>query len=273
MDPSVQGTGQLVLSRASAAPNRLPPVVSLAPWLWRQRMHCPARKQLCRPGHQHRSSVVLLDPELGTAVGQSGRPAAGLYLQERLVKLDGVRLALVQPLSSLCRTEHADHAPPGQRQYPGLLLFLRQQRHVLFALSARPKYAGGQRDHRVDGDPARRHELQVRQHGGAASIGNRAGVRWTLTWDAAFDLVQAIQGPLGRRTSFVYNASNFVRRIVDPGGRITTLTVNASSDLTQIVSPQLCVISLIYDGSHHLLAWRIPWVTGRRSFTSHPGLV
>ena len=76
------------------------------------------------------------------------------------------------------------------------------------------------------------------------SIGNRAGVRWTLTWDAAFDLVQAIQGPLGRRTSFVYNASNFVRRIVDPGGRITTLTVNASSDLTQIVSPQLCVTSL-----------------------------
>ena len=31
MDPSVQGTGQFVLSRASAAPNRLPPVVSLPP--------------------------------------------------------------------------------------------------------------------------------------------------------------------------------------------------------------------------------------------------
>ena len=53
------------------------------------------------------------------------------------------------------------------------------------------------------------------------TIRNRAGVRWTLTWDAGFDLVQAIQGPFGRRTSFVYNASSFVKRIVDPGGRIT----------------------------------------------------
>ena len=84
------------------------------------------------------------------------------------------------------------------------------------------------------------------------SIGNRAGVRWTLTWDGAFDFVQAIQGPLGRRTTFVYNASNFLRRIVDPGGRITTLTVNASSNLSQIISPELCVSSFIYDSSHHV---------------------
>ena len=90
------------------------------------------------------------------------------------------------------------------------------------------------------------------------TIRNRAGVRWTLTWDSGFNLVQAIQGPFGRRTSFVYNASSFVKRIVEPGGRITSLTVNANSDLAQIVSPQLCVTSFIYDGSHHLHAWVNP---------------
>ena len=68
------------------------------------------------------------------------------------------------------------------------------------------------------------------------TIRNRAGVRWTMTWDAGFNLVQAIQGPLGRRTSFSYNASNLIRRIQDPGGRIITLTVNANQDLTQIVN-------------------------------------
>ena len=90
------------------------------------------------------------------------------------------------------------------------------------------------------------------------TIRNRAGVRWTLTWDGGSNFVQAIQEPLGRRTSFVYNASNFVRRIVDPGGRITTLTVSASNDLTQIISPELCVTSFVYDGSHHLRAWVNP---------------
>src|SRR5207248_7721006 len=62
------------------------------------------------------------------------------------------------------------------------------------------------------------------------TIRNRAGIRWTLAWDAGFNLVQAIVGPLGRRTSLAYNASNLVRRIQDPGGRITTLTINANQD-------------------------------------------
>ena len=34
------------------------------------------------------------------------------------------------------------------------------------------------------------------------TIRNRAGVRWTLVWDGGFNLVQAIQAPFGRRTSF-----------------------------------------------------------------------
>ncbi len=98
------------------------------------------------------------------------------------------------------------------------------------------------------------------------TIRNKANVRWTLTWDSGFNLVQAIQGPFGRRTSFTYTGSNLIRRIQDPGGRITTLTVNANKDLTQIVSPELCVTSLIYDGSHNLLAWVNP-LGDRTSFT------
>ena len=91
-----------------------------------------------------------------------------------------------------------------------------------------------------------------------SAIANRANVRWTMIWDAGFNHVQAIQGPLGRRTTFIYNASNFVKRIVDPGGRITTLTVNANSDLSRIISPELCTTTFVYDGSHHLVAWINP---------------
>ena len=39
------------------------------------------------------------------------------------------------------------------------------------------------------------------------SIRNRAGVRWTLTWDSGFNLVQHIDGPFSRRTTFAYLCS------------------------------------------------------------------
>ena len=102
------------------------------------------------------------------------------------------------------------------------------------------------------------------------TIRNRAGIRWTLTWDSGFDLVQSIQAPLGRRTTFTYNASSLIRRIVDPGGRITTLTVNANTDLSQIISPELCVTTFLYDGSHHLTAWVNP-LGDRTSFIYQSG--
>ena len=98
------------------------------------------------------------------------------------------------------------------------------------------------------------------------TIRNQAGVRWTLTWDSGFNTVQHIDGPLGRRTSFAYNASNLLRRIQDPGGRITTVTVNANTDLTQIISPELCVTTLLYDNAHHLVAWVNP-LGDRTSFS------
>ena len=91
-----------------------------------------------------------------------------------------------------------------------------------------------------------------------ATIRNNAGVRWTLTWNAGFALVQSIVGPFGRRTSFTYNASNNITRIQQPDGRITSLTVNASNNLVKIVTPELCTTSLVYDGSHDLVAWIDP---------------
>ena len=103
-----------------------------------------------------------------------------------------------------------------------------------------------------------------------SSIANKAGLRWTLTWDSGFNLVQAIKGPLGRTTSFTYNASSFITRIQDPGGRITSLTVDANSNLTRIISPELCTTSLIYDGSHNLLSWVSP-LGDRTSFIYSSG--
>jgi RHS repeat-associated protein len=90
------------------------------------------------------------------------------------------------------------------------------------------------------------------------SIRNRAGVRWTLTWDSGFNLVQSINGPFSRRTSFAYDSSSHLRRIQDPGGRITTVTVSASGNLTRIISPGLCITSFVYSSANTLLAWVNP---------------
>ncbi len=94
--------------------------------------------------------------------------------------------------------------------------------------------------------------------GQLATIRNNAGVRWTLTWNSGATLVQHIDGPFGRRTSFTYNASNSITRIQDPSGRITSLTVNASGNLVRIVTPELCSTSLVYDSNNDLIAWVDP---------------
>ena len=90
------------------------------------------------------------------------------------------------------------------------------------------------------------------------TIRNNAGVRWTLTWNAGFTLVQHIDGPLGRRTSFTYDGSNNIRRIQDPSGRITSLSVNSSSNLVRIVTPELCTTSLVYNTNNAPTAWIDP---------------
>jgi YD repeat-containing protein len=95
------------------------------------------------------------------------------------------------------------------------------------------------------------------------TIRNNAGVRWTLTWNSGFTLVEHIDGPLGRRTSFAYDGSNNIRRIQDPSGRITSLTVNAGN-LVRIVTPELCTTSLVYNSTNSLAAWIDP--LGLRTF-------
>jgi YD repeat-containing protein len=95
-------------------------------------------------------------------------------------------------------------------------------------------------------------------NGALQSVRNRAGVRWTLTWDSGFNLVQHIDGPFGRRTTFAYDAASHLKRIQDPGGRITSVTVNASGNLSRIISPGLCITTLVYASSRQLLAWVNP---------------
>ena len=100
-----------------------------------------------------------------------------------------------------------------------------------------------------------------------SSMANKAGLRWTLSWDSGFNLLQAIQGPLNRRTSFAYNGSGYMTRIQDPGGRITSLTVNANQNLTRITSPELCVTSFSYNSPNQLRAMINP-LGERTSFIS-----
>ena len=99
------------------------------------------------------------------------------------------------------------------------------------------------------------------------TIRNNAGVRWTLTWDSGVNFVQHIDGPLGRRTTFAYDGSNNIRYIQDPSGRLTTLTINGNNDLVRIVTPELCTTSLVYDDAHHLTAWIDP-LGNRNTYSS-----
>ena len=52
-------------------------------------------------------------------------------------------------------------------------------------------------------------------NGVLTAMANKAGVRWTFTWDSGFNRVLVIQGPLSRRTSFSYNGLG-----LSPGSRI-----------------------------------------------------
>ena len=110
------------------------------------------------------------------------------------------------------------------------------------------------------------------QYGSAAGgigplqyIQNPAGARWTVTYDGS-NRVSFVTDPLGRRTSFAYNAtSGNLTSIQDPFQRLTTLTVNSSGDLVQILSPELCITSMVYDSSHFLPHGSILSATGLAS--------
>ncbi|AMV40969.1 putative deoxyribonuclease RhsA (plasmid) [Planctomyces sp. SH-PL62] len=82
--------------------------------------------------------------------------------------------------------------------------------------------------------------------GALRTIRNRAGVRWTLTWDQVYTRMRSIEGPFGRRTTLTHAPSGMIRRVQDPGGRIFTFTVDANDNLARITTPALCVTSFAY---------------------------
>ena len=47
--------------------------------------------------------------------------------------------------------------------------------------------------------------------------------------------------------------SGMITSIQDSFGRLTTISVNGSGDLSQIMTPDLCISSLVYDGSHQMI--------------------
>ena len=67
--------------------------------------------------------------------------------------------------------------------------------------------------------------------------------------------MSSITDPILRLTTFSYDAvSGFLTRIQDSAGRITSISVNSAGNLNQITSPELCILSLVYDGSSRPVA-------------------
>ena len=238
MDPSVLGTGQLVLSRASAAPIRLPVQVPLPPGCGNGGCIPPVGSSCVVQG-------VSIDPQslflILSWAPPSGSPAdlplVFTYKSDSSNSTEfGTSWSAPYHRFALPNARITPH--PVTVNTPELSLLLRQPRHLVFN---RP--------------PPRRIRWSATQPpaGPRPSPTARASITTIRAFFAPSGTGPASAGPSpgtvpstlcrpsrrhsGRRTSFVYNASSFVRRIVDPGGRITTLTVNANSDLSQIVSP------------------------------------
>ncbi len=84
-------------------------------------------------------------------------------------------------------------------------------------------------------------------------IQNAAGARWMVTYDSS-SRVQSVTDPFARRTTMAYDpVSGMITSIQDSFGRLTTISVNGSGDLSQIMTPDLCISSLVYDGSHQMI--------------------
>ena len=93
--------------------------------------------------------------------------------------------------------------------------------------------------------------------GGLQALINPAGNRWTVSYNTN-GVPNQITDPFNRTTTLAYNSSGKLSAIQDPTGRITSFTVNSSGNLAQITTPELCVYSLVYDGSNRATAWINP---------------
>ena len=90
------------------------------------------------------------------------------------------------------------------------------------------------------------------------SIKNPSGATWSLTYGLE-QPGQLDHESFTRRTTLLYNSTGGkVSAIQDPFGRITTYSVNSGGNLVQVTSPELCISSLVYDGSNRPIAWINP---------------
>ena len=168
MDPSVLGTGQLVLSRASGPLQRLPVQLPLPPGCAQGACVPPVGGSCVVQG-------VTVDP-LDLFLILNWAPPSGSPADLPLVftyKSDSANSTELGtrwsgPYHRFAAAEHQDHSAPAHRQHAELPVPLLQQRHVVFRYGPRAEYAGRQQHDRLDRDPARRHELQVRQHGNSS---------------------------------------------------------------------------------------------------------
>ena len=218
MDPSVLGTGQLVLSRASSAPHRLPVRPPLPPG---------CADSGCTPlvGSSCVVQDVAVDPQNIFMVLRwappSGSPAdlplpftyvsnatnstelgfhwSGPYhrFAENITTINPNPVNVNTPLYSYSYSNNGT-------SYANVL----PNQNTLVGNSTT-----GWTETQPDGT-----SFNFDNTGVLRTVRNRAGVRWTLTWDSGFNHVQGIQAPFGRRTTFVYNGSNLITPHRGPGG-------------------------------------------------------
>ena len=253
MDPSVLGTGSIVLNRANAAPNVPDSGPNTVPWYSGGAFSTPNTRGQVEPVNRYLQLTWALptgspadfpivlnyhsNSGVTTEYGVNWSAPYHRYAEQAA----GTNVKLYNPQGGLV----VYGAPDAEGNCPG------SPNNLNNTLNGSPTTSWTETQ--PDGTTFNYNSTGVLQ-----TIRNNAGVRWTLTWNAGFSLVQSIVGPFGRRTSFAYDGSNNIRRIQDPGGRITSLTVNASNNLVKIVTPELCTTSLIYDGSHDLIGWIDP---------------
>ena len=198
MDPSVLGTGQLVLSRASSAPHRLPVRPPLPPGC--ADSGCtPLVGSSCVVQDVGRRSAKLLHGPAAGLRPPAAPPTCRCSSPTGATPPTPPSSASTGPDLTTALPENITTINPNPVNVntPALQLLLLQQRHVVCHCVARPEYAWsatattGWTETQPDGT-----SFNFDNTGVLRTIRNRAGVRWTLTWDSGFNHVQSHPGPV-----------------------------------------------------------------------------
>src|SRR6185295_7740428 len=95
-------------------------------------------------------------------------------------------------------------------------------------------------------------------YGRLATLVNRGGQVWTLSYDGTSTALTSIQDPFNRLTTYGYDGSGNLQKITDSSGRVTTFTVDGSGNLTEILTPSMCQTQHVYDTDRNLIAYVDP---------------